>query len=112
MFVAHTENCFFTAVICHSLRAMLIAVSAVSVLDALHFIAHIYRLSVVLKEETIYLHLNGRLCSTWGWFTSQQNSMPLLSITSRQPSTCILHLQELSCCLLVSPELFVLYVSE
>ena len=32
--------------------------------------------------------------------------MHLLSITSQQPSTCILHLLELSCCLLVSLELF------
>lgn len=94
----------------------------VAALDPLYLIAHIsgsaihatlrwicicvYRLSVVLKEETTCLHLTGRLCTTWGWFTSQQNSMHLLSITSQQPSTCILHLLELSCCLLVSLVLF------
>lgn len=64
----------------------------------------ICRPSVALKERTIYLRLTGRLCTTWGWFTSQQNSMHLHFITSQRQSTWILHVQKPSCCWLVSLE--------
>jgi hypothetical protein len=125
MFLLCAEASFFTNATCLSLRSVAIAVEAVSLLELLHLVSFftfltvcnacyiqlniccIHRPSVVLKERTTYLRLTGRLCTTWGWFTSQQNSMHLLFITSQLQSIWILHVQEPSCCWHVSLWVFI-----